>query len=244
MDRVTLLGRSFVVDDDKPSFWKRASDGAWEPEFLADLAAALGPGDLLLDIGGWVGPISLFAAAGGASVVALEPDPAAARQFRANLAANPALAERITLIEAALTAEGGPVTLGSPRKPGDSMGSLLLAGQGVADWQAASLIPVELMERLPSHRRLFIKIDIEGGEYQLAAALAPLIALQPESVWVAFHPAILAKASQKDETRLKRETEALFAVFEGFIPHIVGQNQGDALSEALRSPITVRFSQS
>ena len=88
MQRVTLSGRTFAVDDDKPSFWERAANGQWEPELLADLAAALGPGDLLLDIGGWVGPISLLAASCGAHVVALEPDPAAARQFRANVAGN------------------------------------------------------------------------------------------------------------------------------------------------------------
>ncbi len=242
MNRVTVCGHAFAVDDEKPSFWQRAADGAWEADFLADLVASLGPGDLLLDIGGWVGPVSLLAASCGAQVIALEPDPAAARQFRANVAANPDLAPRITLIEAALTAEGGLVTLGSPRKPGDSMGSLLLAGQGVADWQAESLTPAALVARLPAYQRLFIKIDIEGGEYRLGHALAPLAALQPECVWLAFHPAILAGTGQKDESTLKSVTSALFEVWAGLKPQNVGSGEGDTLAEALRAPITVKFS--
>ena len=242
MQRVTLSGRTFAVDDDKPSFWERAANGQWEPELLADLAAALGPGDLLLDIGGWVGPISLLAASCGAHVVALEPDPAAARQFRANVAANPDLASRITLIEAALTPDGGPVTLGSPRKPGDSMSSLLLAGKGVANWEAESLSPAALVARLPAFQRLFIKIDIEGGEYQLGRAFAPLAKLQPEAVWLGFHPAILSASAQKDEAALKSDTQALFAVWEGLMPQILGSDAVDVLGEALRAPITVKFS--
>ena len=242
MQRVTVQGRSFAVDDDKPSFWQRAAEGVWEPEMLADLASTLGPGDLLLDIGGWVGPISLFAASCGAAVVALEPDPAAARQFRANVAANPDLAPLITLIEAALTAEGGPVTLGSPRKPGDSMGSLLLAGQGVADWQAQSLTPQELIARLPDHQRLFMKIDIEGGEYRLGAALAALASRQPQIVWLAFHPALMGALGQIDKTALKAATEALFAVWNGMKAQILGDEEGHALAKSLRAPITVRFS--
>lgn len=242
MDRVTVLGRSFAVDDDKPSFWKRAGEGTWEPELLAALEAHLGPEDLLLDIGGWVGPVSLWAAACGARVLALEPDPEAARQFRANVAANPELAPRITLIEAALTAEGGPVTLGSPRKPGDSMGSLLLAGQGVANWQAPSLTPAALAGRLGPYRRLFIKIDIEGGEYRLGRALSPLAQLQPEMVWLGVHPAIFAQTIQKDEMPLATATAALFDVWKGFKPQILGNERGDVLAEALRAPITVQFS--
>lgn len=237
---VHVAGRRFVVDDDKPSFWDRAEAGTWEPELLAELGEALRPGDLFLDIGGWVGPTSLYAAACGADVVALEPDPAAARQFRANIAANPDLSSRIRLIEAALTPEGGQARFASPRKQGDSMSSVLLAGRGGTDWEAAAISPADLIATLPAGRRLVIKIDIEGGEYRLGAALAALAALQPARALIGFHPALMLLDG--DQAGLERATVAIFAAFAGMEQQILGQNSGNPLREALQAPITVRFS--
>lgn len=242
MRTVTLAGRRFAVDDDKPSFWDRAEAGAWEPELLAEIARVLRPGDLFLDIGGWVGPTSLFAAACGADVVALEPDPAAARQFRANCAANPDLAERIRLIEAALTPSCGRAAFGSPRKPGDSMGSLLLAETAAIVWEAEALTPEALVRTLPGGRRLIVKIDIEGGEYRLGADFHPIAQLQPEIVLIAFHPALMLSAQETGPARLEDATHAIFSAFGGMKTSILGEKGGDPLTEALRAPITVRFS--
>jgi FkbM family methyltransferase len=244
MRQVTVAGRHFAVADDKPSFWDKAEAGLWEPELLAELARLTGPGTVFLDIGGWVGPTSLYAAACGADVVALEPDPAAARQFRANCAANPDLAPHITLIEAALTADGAGGAFGSPRKQGDSMGSLLLAGQGTSQWQAAGISPQALTARLPTGRPLTIKIDIEGGEYLLGSALKALSALQPQAVLIGFHPALMLSANKNDEGQLEKATNDIFAAFEGLKASILGASGANPLTEALHTPITVRFSQS
>lgn len=242
MRQISVGQTHFHVDDDKPSFWDRVEAGQWEPELLAALAEAIRPGTLFLDIGGWVGPTSLYAAACGADVIALEPDAAAARQFRANCAANPLLAPRIKLIEAALTPEGGRVSLGSPRKPGDSMGSLLLAGRGVADWQAEAITPEALMALLPADQRLVVKIDIEGGEYVLGSALGLVAQRHPEVVLMGFHPALILSAEGSGGERLQEATKAIFAAFSGMKPEILGDKARDPLREALHAPITVRFS--
>jgi FkbM family methyltransferase len=243
MRQVSVAGRRFAVADDKPSFWDKAEAGLWEPALLAELAGATGPGSLFLDIGGWVGPTSLFAAAGGADVLALEPDPAAARQFRANCAANPALAQRIDLIEAALTADGAGGAFGSPRKQGDSMSSLLLAGQGTSQWQAAGISPEALIARLPPARPLTIKIDIEGGEYLLGQTLSALAALQPLIALIGFHPALMLSANGNDRDRLEKATRDIFAAFSGMKASVLGASCDNPLTEALHAPITVRFSQ-
>lgn len=242
MRNVCVGGHRFAVDDDKPSFWDRAEAGTWEPELLAGLRAALHPGAVFLDIGGWVGPTSLYGAACGAEVIALEPDPAAARQFRANLAANPAFSGKIRLIEAALTDSGGSARLASPRKQGDSMSSLLLAGRGGKDWQAAAITPAQLAAEVPRGRPLVVKIDIEGGEYALGAALASIGALQPEVLLIGFHPALILSGDEDGPQRLENATKAIFEAFSGLKAAILGGAAGDPLREALRSPITVRFS--
>jgi predicted nicotinamide N-methyase len=86
------------VDDDQPTFWDRVEAGAWEPGTLLALQPLLGPGVLFLDIGAWVGPLSLFAAGMGARVIAVEADPRAEVQLRRNLAANPDFAHRVTVM--------------------------------------------------------------------------------------------------------------------------------------------------
>lgn len=242
MRHVSIHGRRFAVDDEKPTFWDRAERGQWEPELLDELSAHLRPGVTFLDIGGWVGPTSLFAAACGADVIALEPDPAAARQFRANCAANPAFADRIRLIEAALTADGAPGLFGSPRKPGDSMGSLLLAGRGTSDWEASGIAPEALLAMVPAKEALVIKIDIEGGEYRLGSALQALASLKPQIVLIGFHPALMLLDEKDGRQALEQATQAIFSAFEGMKPSILGQVEGSPLTEALLKPITVRFS--
>jgi FkbM family methyltransferase len=244
MRQVNVAGRRFAVADDKPSFWDKAEAGLWEPALLAELARLTGPGTVFLDIGGWVGPTSLFAASCGADVVALEPDPAAARQFHANCAANPDLATHISVIEAALTADGAGGAFGSPRKQGDSMGSLLLAGQGTTQWQADGISPEALIARLPTGRPLTIKIDIEGGEYLLGSALGTLAALQPQAVLIGFHPALMLSANMNNVGQLEKATNDIFAAFEGMKASVLGASCANPLTEALHTPITVQFSQS
>jgi FkbM family methyltransferase len=242
MMRQVQFGRHHMkVADDKPSFWDRVEAGLWEPELLRALDEALKPGTLFLDIGGWVGPTSLYAAACGADVIALEPDAEAARQFRANCAANPTLKHHIRLIEAALTPQGGPALFGSPRKKGDSMGSLLLAGRGVADWQADAISPAALIAQIPQGQPLVIKIDIEGGEYVLGEALGALAALQPEIVLIGFHPALILSAGGEMSSQLEPATRAIFDAFSPMKSEILGAQAGSPLAEALHTPITVRF---
>src|SRR4051812_26094265 len=92
---LSLRGRSLVVTDDKPTFWDKAAAGTWEPELLDALERTVQPGDVMLDIGAWVGPTGLFAALLGASVVCVEADPRAVQLLRDNIAANPALASHM-----------------------------------------------------------------------------------------------------------------------------------------------------
>jgi FkbM family methyltransferase len=198
--RVVRLGGAVVtVADDYPTFWEKANAGRWEPGTLAVMATLLGPGTVFIDLGAWIGPTSLFAAACGARVIAVEADPAALTALRRNIAANPALAERITVVERAVHAQAGTVSFGARRKPGDSMSSTLLAAEASITWSAETVTPAELATMAKPQERPVIKIDIEGGEYQLLPALAPLVAHPAAMVVVSFHPQILAEAQPQDD---------------------------------------------
>ncbi|WP_413990376.1 FkbM family methyltransferase [Labrys okinawensis] len=197
-------GARFNTADDKDGFWNKAAAGAWEPETLASVRALVDEDTLFIDIGGWIGPITLLAAALGARVLTFEPDPRAFELIRANVAANPALAPRITLHNAAVSPTPGRVRLGSPRKPGDSMGSILAADSGVALWDAAAILPSEIAAMAADAGRIVLKMDVEGAEYGLLPHLAPLLGPRTVAALIAFHPRLLAKAG-----RTADEMEAL-----------------------------------
>lgn len=202
----SVSGASFAVADDKDGFWDKAESGAWEPETLASVQALAGPGTLFVDIGGWIGPITLTAAALGADVLAFEPDPRAFELISANVAANPALASRIRLHHAAVSPTPGRVRLGSPKKPGDSMGSVLAADSGAALWEAQAILPADIAAMARDAERIVVKMDVEGAEYQLLPHLAPLLGPRTVAALIAFHPRLLAKAG-----RSAAEIEALTA---------------------------------
>jgi FkbM family methyltransferase len=203
------------VADDQPTFWDKVERGLWEPGTLALLEREIAPGTIFLDLGAWVGPTALYAAALGARVIALEADPAALSQLQRNLAANPDLAARIEVLARAVHASEGQVALGARRKPGDSMSSVLIA-PGAVTWLAETITPAALAARIGTGGRLFIKIDIEGGEYELLPAMGPLLERPDCRALVSFHPGILStvlpEAAQREAaTRRAREAFAGFA---------------------------------
>ena len=72
---------------------------------------------MFIDVGAWIGPMTLVAAACGARVVAYEPDPTAADELAANVALNPGFdvtVERVALWTSTGTRQfrGGPAGLG------------------------------------------------------------------------------------------------------------------------------------
>jgi FkbM family methyltransferase len=204
---VKIGTRTIAVADDQPTFWDKVAAGAWEPGTLAVIDRFVDGETVFLDLGAWVGPTALYAAGRAKRVIAVEADPAALDQLRRNLSANPELASRIEVIGRAVHADPGVITLGARRKPGDSMSSTLLAG-APNRWHAPTLTPDELVSRVDGGERLVVKLDIEGGEYALLPAAAPLLQ-RADAVLVSFHPKILAQAVPDAEDARGRVRAAL-----------------------------------
>jgi FkbM family methyltransferase len=211
------------VADDQPTFWDKVEGGLWEPETLALMDQQITPGTTFLDLGAWVGPTALYAAARGARVIALEADPVALDQLRRNLAVNPALAQRIEVLARAVHAVEGRVAFGARRKPGDSMSSVLIA-PGTTTWEVDTITPAALAARIGPSGRLVIKIDIEGGEYELLPAMRPLLERSDCRVLVSFHPGILATVMPEPAQREAATRRALEA-FEGYAAHALAPDQ-------------------
>lgn len=197
---VKMGGRIVHVADDQPTFWDRVEAGRWEPGTLAVLDALLDARTTFVDLGAWVGPTTLHAAARARRVLAVEADPSALDQLRRNLAVNPDLAARVGVVPKAIHPVSGPVALGAKRKPGDSMSSVLLAS-GAGAWTVEAVTPPELATELADDERIVVKLDIEGGEYGLMPHLGPILTARTAALVVSFHPRMLRQTSVRTALR-------------------------------------------
>jgi FkbM family methyltransferase len=172
-DRRVAIGPVVVaVDADAHGpFWDLVHAGRWEPATVAAVAARCRPGATFIDVGAWIGPLTLLAAGCGARVVAFEPDPVARAQLLANLGRNPALAPLVEVRPTALGRRSGRAALDAgPHGLGNSLTRVVAAGGagGEAVVQDAAAVA-----RDPALRRAaLLKIDIEGGEHAVLPRLA------------------------------------------------------------------------
>jgi FkbM family methyltransferase len=190
---------SFRVIDAHPGFWERVNSGAWEPETFELFDRHLSPETTMLDIGGWIGPTALYAANRAKQVFAFEPDPTAFAVLRANRDANPRLAG-LEVIHAAVSTHDGEIRIAPREAPGDSGSSILFA-----DINDAWTVPARRLDTFLAERRiegpLFLKVDVEGYEYELLPALVTQLRGYRYTAVVSLHPSLLWESSRKLDPR-------------------------------------------
>jgi len=182
---VTVRGRSFAVREDNfAAFWARVAAGHWEPDSFAVIDRFVAPGSTFVDLGAWIGPLTLYAASVAGAVQAIEPDPVARTVLQANIGLNPRLAERIKVHAVAIGDTTGAARLGNitSAQGGDSMSSLLYA-DATMSWPVDCTTLDEFLMAVDGPVPSLIKIDTEGTEVELLAAARDWLA--------AIHPPLL-----------------------------------------------------
>ncbi len=163
----------------------------------------------LIDVGGYLGMLSLYAADRVEEVTVFEPSPSHQAFLRANLALNPELARRTTLVPAALAAEAGERTL--YRKAfADSGASLFPVVERQSLLRGAPEATVPVLAAAPALAEAgldadtLLKIDIEGAEYAVIPAIADLLRRDRPFLHVSFHPFNLVAEGDPAATTLLR----------------------------------------
>lgn len=184
---VEVRGASFRVDPSASRFgiWGPMADGSWEPETVEAVAALAAPGARVVDIGAWVGPVTLLAAALGAEVRCYEPDPVARGELEANLAGND-FADRVEVVGAALGTAAGRLELRSGEL-GDSMSSLVRSATGGASTtvEVRDVVAEAAAGDLAS--ATLVKMDVEGLEFDLVPVLVPALGPTPPDLLLSTH---------------------------------------------------------
>ncbi len=212
MRAITKAGVTFnVADHDEYSaFWDWYETDDWEPETVAVFTRFLRPDTRYVDLGAWIGSTVLLAAPLVSRIVCVEPDPLAFAALSENLALNPEVMQKTTAVQAAVGETDGSVILTSAGAGGDSNSSVARAGDTGARWEIEQMTLATLLSRAALGPPDFIKVDIEGAEYDLLSTLPVQPLHQPPTLYVALHPNLLID-KRSLTTRISSSLRALRA---------------------------------
>lgn len=222
MPRIEIDGSAFNVTDSNPAFWDLIRSGRWETATFRAIAAHLRPDTVFFDFGAWIGPISLFAATRAARVYSFEPDPVAAQAFRDNVACNPDFASKVTAFERAIWPTPGVLKLGARRAQGDSMSSVMHT-ESDTTWDVPVTTPEDVEALMPAGAPVFLKIDVEGAEYEVVPGLKRILARDDVAALVSFHPRFAAGKHFRWHKTFPM-THRCFRMFRGFKIYRVHKN--------------------
>lgn len=158
---------SFEVIEGTPneSFWKMSD---WESETYRVLDEQLQKDKSYLDIGAWIGPTVLYGAQLSKKAYTFEPDPVAWDELQKNIAANPSITN-IVAHNFALSDVNGTLHMGSDNRLGESVTRVGKFKDELSfDIECRSLDDYIASLGDEVNDLNFVKMDIEGGEVQLA----------------------------------------------------------------------------
>jgi FkbM family methyltransferase len=168
-------------------FYRKLDAGAWEPHTFALLAENLDRNTVYLDIGAWIGVTPFWASHLAKAVIAVEPDPRARAILKAGLLNYP----NVTLLEGALSPQP-EVEIHAVGGFGSSETSVLAIGNG-GSAKVPGLTFGAMLEGAGDDR-IFVKIDIEGYEYEIIEMLSELKSRQLAGIQIAIHPQLYERS--------------------------------------------------
>lgn len=197
-------------------FWKKVDKGRWEPHTFKIFDDFLSADRICLDIGGWIGPTALYAAQLAKHVYAFEPDPLAYQELEVNVNLNKSAewSSRLTIYNKAIAVNPGTIKLGSRKRGGDSMSSVLFADRSTS-WEVQAITLQQFIEdEKLQNEKFFIKMDIEGGEYELIPSLKNFFSRYDVDLYLSVHPFYLEDSQaggQEKESSLSRRVSRRLA---------------------------------
>lgn len=182
-----------------------------------------------IDIGAHIGLVSLYASDRVEEIVAFEPSPTHQALFAENIAANrhfrPGLAQRITVVPAALAVVEAVAPL--YRKAYADTGSSLFQNverhmvlHGQAEAEVHVLPVVKTLAGIGLDAATLIKMDVEGSEYDLIPALGELLERNRPFLHLSFHPFNLLAGSPGATSMLRLRRGLELAAALQFYPYI------------------------
>jgi FkbM family methyltransferase len=188
---ITPLGFK-LVSGFHPAY-KLMREGKFEIEETAIIGRLLSHIDVFVDVGANLGYYTCLASQRGKQVIAFEPQQQNLRCLTRNLVAN-GYQELVEVFPVGLSEKPGLLTLYGASGPSAS----LIKGWAGYSSNYNQLIPVSTLDNVLGARfldkQLFVKIDVEGAEYQVLEGAQAMLDRAKKPVWLLeiclqeFHP--------------------------------------------------------
>lgn len=188
--KIQIRNISFEVTDGQyDEVWIYINSGKWEPQTFKILDHFIGSEDTVLDLGAWIGAVSLYAANCAMQVYAIEPDPVVFPVLEKNLLLNPGLKSKLKCCNLAISDKCQLLALYARNRYGTSSSSLLpRIRDGLSTEQVQGITLKKFIDSEKINKIDFIKIDIEGGEFDLIPSIAAdLKNLDYPTLFISFH---------------------------------------------------------
>ena len=176
------VAHQLVAENEK--FWQKVDANRWEPDTLTLLDRCLRADSVYVDVGAWIGPTVLFAAPRCRIVYGIEPDPVAYEQLLANLRLNHI--QNARLFHGALCAQNGVAQVVNEKGFGDSVTRVGESTRGDRA-EVLAMTPTRFTEFWGIEKIDLLKVDIEGGEFDLIPALIELTARTKPIIHLSLH---------------------------------------------------------
>ncbi|HSS19401.1 MAG TPA: FkbM family methyltransferase [Pyrinomonadaceae bacterium] len=184
--------------------WRMISE-EYEPEVWRALLGEVRPGDVIADVGSYVGlyAVALAKRVGATGrVIAFEPESSNHQALKEHIELNKVV-DRVTLVRAAVGDRRGFVEMSSNLDSSHVSGSVVTA----TDSASAAVPCVTLDEFFADQKLDLLKIDVEGFEEKVLQGAASLLtdaARSPRVIFIEVHPYAWPDVGTTSESFLQR----------------------------------------
>jgi FkbM family methyltransferase len=179
----------YVNESGYEKFWERFTNELWEKKTTLIFDKYIDDKTIYIDIGAWIGPTLFYAAQISKKSIAIEADPVAYDRLSENLRMNikKEWYKKISILNNVVASNPGLISFGSKGSGGDSMSSLLWANRNTT-WKVEAITPEKILSKFKlNSKKLFIKIDIEGGEFTMFNELQKLFSHKNSTIFLSLH---------------------------------------------------------
>ena len=187
-------GKCFTVDSTKLrsyKFWKGYMGKGWEPETFKIFDAFLDKNHSYIDIGSYIGPSVLYGSQLAKHCFAIEPDPIAFQELKNNIELNDHLKPHITLSKYCISDSIGTAKFFVPNEKleygGGGSSSLLDWKNKKNFWEVQTTTLQQFIQSFSITDCNFIKIDIEGAEFDLIPSMSGYLKNQKPTLFIEIH---------------------------------------------------------
>lgn len=170
---------------DRSNYWNSVVSGSWEPETFRILKRFLNKNHSFIDVGAWIGPVTLYGSQLAKHCYSIEPDPVALKELTENLDLNNF--NNISITNEAIHTYNGTTRIGNVlHTPGNSMSGIIWAER--SGWDISCSTLVNFFQRNVIRDCNFIKMDVEGTEVDIIVNSINFLKSFDHTLYISLHP--------------------------------------------------------